>query len=1277
MKGAIVSVMDGSAFAGDERYTIVRRIGAGGFGVVYEAIDGMSGERVALKTLRDVQPESLYRLKREFRALVDVEHPNLVSLYELAVTDDEWFFTMELIDGVDFLEAASSAGSPSAPTRDVTPVGGSSRSSPEMETGRVDVEQLTMPVATALASDRAAPRLRQRPFADPARLRPLLRELAEGVAALHRYGMLHRDLKPSNVLVSRGGRVVILDFGLVEETRQRSLNPQLLGTIEYMSPEQAAGEPATTASDWYSVGIILFEALSGRLPFDGALVDLVSRKVSEDPPDIASLVDGVPDDLATLCTRLLAREPDQRPDAAAILAVLGGDAKEVAVPASAEADVGLVGRDVELDALARAAARSRDGTAVVVALHGPPGIGKTALLDDFLARLATSGSSRRALILRGRCYERESVPYKAIDSVIDVLGRELRGRELSGASLRDLLPSAIKTLARLFPVLRRVGAIERSQEEEGDAKLDPDELRQRGFTALRELLWALAREAPLVLCIDDLHWGDRDSAALLASLLAAPSPPPLLLLASYRDDVVGSGDAPCVELLGERLRPRADLERRELVLGRLSDSTAEELARRFLAGSGRESEAVALARQAEALPLNIVELSRVLRVFGDGSSGSVDLDARGSLVSLLGACVVDLEGPTRALLEVLVIAGKPVLSGLALRAAELREGGRAAVAELRRQHLIRADGKRLEPAHEWVRTAVLRDLEADREISLHRRLAEAYAEEELVDVDALAVHYAAAGELQRAASFAVTAAERAALALAFDRAVELYRTAMLGEVEGRRRAMILAALGEALVSAGRGGEAAEAFLGAAEWSATEGMDPDRALDLRRRAGFELLRSGHVDEGVGVLQRVLEEVGMRLADRPWRAIASLLRHRLALRLRGLGFRERPIALQDAELLRRADVAWSIGASGLGMVDDLAAGEFQSLALRLALRSGEPSRVLRALAGEIAFSAVRGSANERRTASLLHTARTLAERLDQPELRGMLSMTGGIAAYLQGRFVEAAEGTARAERLLRGPSAAWDRVNALLWGIQAEVYRGHLAAVGERLPGLLRDAERRGDIYLQASLWTCPSRLWWLAADRPDEAVAGVGAAIERWSTRGYQVQHYWQLCALAEIDLYRGDAGAALSRVSRQWHRLRKLTRIQFVAIEASFLRGRVALACGLTPALRRQVVRDARRIEREGAAWGLGLAALLRGALALSGGDRRGAGHRLAEAIAGFEAADMDLYAAVARHRRGEVIGGEAGEAQRTIARTWLQGQGVRNLERLLGALAPGFDSAS
>ncbi len=1274
--------MDGSAFAGDERYEIVRRIGAGGFGVVHEVIDRSIGERVALKTLRDVQPESLYRLKREFRALVDVDHPNLVSLYELAVADGEWFFTMELVDGVDFLEAASMAPSPGAQTRDMTPRAGLDPGSCAKPTGRVDVEQLTMPVATAMASEagaeRSPPRLRQRPFADPERLRPMLRQLAEGVAALHGYGMLHRDLKPSNVLVSREGRVVILDFGLVAETHQRSLNPQLLGTIEYMSPEQAAGEEATTASDWYSVGVIIFEALTGRLPFDGALVDLVGRKVSEDPPDITALVDGIPDDLAALCMRLLAREPEHRPDAAAILAILGGEAKAAAGPAAPRSEALLVGREVELDALARAAARSREGVAVVVAIHGPPGIGKSALIDDFLGRLASGGSSRRSLILRGRCYERESVPYKAIDSVIDVLGRELRGRELSGASLRDLLPGTIKTLARLFPVLRRVGSIERSRESGGEGQLDPDELRQRGFSALRELLWALAREGPLVICIDDLHWGDRDSAALLASLLAAPAAPPMLLLASFRDSGLEAGDSPCVELLGSRLPPRADLERRELVLDRLSESTAEELARRFLAGSGREAEAATIARQAGAVPLNIVELCRVLRAFGEGAVGgsaeAPGLDGRSSLSSLLGACLVGLEGSTRALLEVLVLAGKPVRSGLALRAADLREGGRAAVAELRRQHLIRADGKRLEPAHEWVRTAVLDDLEAAREVALHRRLAEAYADEERVDIDALAVHYAAAGELRRAAPYAVRAAERAAEALAFDRAVELYRTALLGDLEGRRRATVLAALGDSLVSAGRGAEAAEALLGAAEWSAGEGRDPQRALDLRRRAGFELLRSGHVDEGLAVLRRVLDEVGMRMAERPWQAIASLLRHRLILRIRGLGFRERPIAVQDAQLLRRADVAWSIGASGMGMVDDLTAGEFQSLALRLALRSGEPSRVLRALAGEIGFSAVGGSGNERRTARLLHTARALAERLDQPELRGLLSMTGGIAAYLEGRFADAAEGTARAERILRGPSVAWDRVNALLWGIQAEVYRGRLAAVGERLPGLLRDAERRGDIYLQASLWTCPSRLWWLAADRPDEAARGVGRAIERWSTRGYQVQHYWQLCALTEIDLYRGDTRGAASRLGTQWHRLRTLTRIQFVAIEASFLRARVALAGGLTRSLRRQVLRDTRRIEREGARWGLGLAALLRGALAASEGRRAAADRRLAEAIAGFEAADMELHAAVARHRRGEVIGGEAGEVQRALARTWLQGQGVRNVDRLLGTLAPGFE---
>ncbi|MBK8262258.1 MAG: protein kinase [Nannocystis sp.] len=1236
-----------------ERYTIIRQLGVGGFGVVYEALDRITGERVALKTLRELHPEALYRLKREFRALADVEHPNLVSLLELAAAGDEWFLTMELIEGVDFYAAATAtARAPFAaaqtriPPAAQTRIGGAAPS-----TGGVDGACLTVPVAQVLAqaqrqSEPSRPVLEDRPRADPDALRPLLRQLVEGVHALHRHGMLHRDLKPSNVLVSGEGRVVILDFGLVTETqRRRSLDPQLLGTIEYMAPEQAAGEPATAASDWYSVGVMLFEALTGALPFEGSLLDTIQRKVEEDAPPVRALVPDVPEDISILCDRLLARDPRLRPSEAELLGAVGsasaGEAK------SARGGERLLGRARELAALTAAAAASREGKAVLVFLRGPAGVGRTALLDTFVGALP-----RDAVVLRGRCYERESVPYKAIDGLIDALGRYLLEREQRGYSVDALLPLYVRTLARLFPVLRRVPAIERARSPSDEAGLAPDELRQRGFEALRQLLSRLAGEAGITLILDDLHWGDSDSAALLAELLAPPDPPSALIIAGFRGEAASS---PCLALLSERARPHPRLELRELPLGLLTLTSAHELASILLAGSGREAEAEAIARESGGSPLYLAELCRFVRESEPGEARG------GGLEAVLAGRLSRLRAPPRALLELVAVAGQPIATSLALAASGADDDARAAVAELRLQRFVRTESGQIEPFHERVRAAVLSSLSPAAARALHLRLADALERAPEVDVELLTTHLTAAGEAARAARYAALAAERAARALAFERAAELYRLALAAPLADVTELQV--ALGEALANAGRGAEAAAVFLAAA----TEAGEP-RALDLRRRAGFELLRSGRIDDGITAFQRVLASAGMRIGS-PTYELLRLLRERAALRLRGLGFRERDEATIPAEQLHRADVAWSVGASGLGMVDDIAAGRFQSQSLRLSLEAGELTRVARALAGELAFSAVGGRAAAGRTERLLHTARRLVERLDQPLYRGILATTTGIAAYLEGRFRAAIHACDHGERLLRGaPGAAWDLVNARLWRIQAQVYLGDMAAVGERLPALLRDAERRGDLYLLASLRTSVTHLHWLARDLPDEAAAGVEDASARWSTQGFQAQHYWQLHARCNIDLYRGDPASALGRVEAGWPQLAKLLRIEFVAIEAWHLRARCLLAAGrgdaeLRPAIRRL----------KGKSWAAGFASILQAAQRARAGDRPAAARLLADAIADFEANDMALYAAIARRRRGELLGGDQGAAMIASADTWLIGQGVRASDRLMGALAPGF----
>src|SRR5262245_10950607 len=243
-------------FRGTDRFIVKRRLGAGAMGVVYQAFDRERGTEVALKTLRSVDAAGIYRFKQEFRALTDISHPNLISLNELVSAGDTWFFTMELVDGMNLL-AYVREGADAASAETLTDVSGPN------------------PVASAAAS--VARDARPLSAVDLGRLRHTMRQLAEGVYVLHQAGMLHRDIKPSNILVTREGRLVLLDFGLVAEMssqRRPERGGPVVGTAAYMAPEQGAGMPLSEASDWYAVGVVLYQALTRRLPFVGEVIEV-------------------------------------------------------------------------------------------------------------------------------------------------------------------------------------------------------------------------------------------------------------------------------------------------------------------------------------------------------------------------------------------------------------------------------------------------------------------------------------------------------------------------------------------------------------------------------------------------------------------------------------------------------------------------------------------------------------------------------------------------------------------------------------------------------------------------------------------------------------------------------------------------------------------------------------------------------------------------------------------------------------------------------------------
>jgi serine/threonine protein kinase len=273
-------------------------------GAVYEAHDRSRDRLVAVKTLQTFDPYQLYCLKNEFRALADVLHPNLVALFELVQEDADWWLVMERVHG---------------------------RSVDKW----VCPEQ---PDSGALQSGASVSRVRES-FA----------QIAQGLRALHRAGKLHRDLKPSNVLVEEGGRAVLLDFGLVVDRAAASEPPltRRAGTAEYLSPERMRGEAAQEASDWYALGVMLYEALTGLLPRG-------PRKLSG-PLRVPQTVDpSVPEDLSALCLELLAEDPAQRPSGREIVRRLRG--KSSSGSPAPDALQLLLGRDAELVALEQASA---------------------------------------------------------------------------------------------------------------------------------------------------------------------------------------------------------------------------------------------------------------------------------------------------------------------------------------------------------------------------------------------------------------------------------------------------------------------------------------------------------------------------------------------------------------------------------------------------------------------------------------------------------------------------------------------------------------------------------------------------------------------------------------------------------------------------------------------------------------------------------------------------------------------------------------------------------
>jgi len=1196
----------------EERLTIVEELGHGGMGVVYRAEDNLLRRNVAVKTLSRADAGHLYQLKREFRTLAGFSHPNLVQLYELHVVDGVWLVIMELVEGM-----------------------------------RLDEW------------------LKRKPSRE--RILKVFRGLLEALRVLHDGGHIHRDVKPSNVMVASEDRAVLLDFGLAAPILSK-LPTLPAGTLAYMAPEVLWSNAPAQPADWYSFGVALFQALTGLLPYKEE--ELFHRKRHGPAAAPKEFVPGIPDVLDEAVRKLLDPNPANRPAADELANILGGPASPRLVPVLPRSP--FVARNEALGRLHESLEAVRKGQTRIALVSGPSGMGKTALVRHFLEQVEERGDT---LVLTGRCHPQESVPYKALDDLVDNLVRYLLS--LEHHAVVALAPRYAGALLRLFPVMGRVSGVRQWYIEETDTT--PSEIRRRGSDALRTLVGKLADQQPVVLWIDDVQWSDEDSGPVLKDLLSPPDAPRLLLILSSRDSATSMSNLYTEPAPGAASKIELEpLTRSEIV--ELAHATAPAL------GTDRLSDLESIARESDGSPFFLGEWIRRRR----------ELDFSGhreriptSISDLIQVRLGRLSPESRRLVDVIAIAGRPLDVDLALDAAGLGGAGRQLTYALCADSLLRVSvhhaREYLETYHDRIREFTVGSLDTSGQQVLHRGLADSIRRSRTPDSAALVEHYLAAGDREEAALFVLIAAEEAEQGLALDQAADMYERALLLREDVRHDKRFLERRANALANAARRDDAARAYEEAAGNIAGEENSRNERTILRGQAAEQYFCAGDLGNGLRALNMVLEDVGVHVPARPLARTVSGQGRRARFMLRG--YNVAPASRStDPRAATRLDALWR-ATRGVVMLDHTLADALAGRHLLESLHEGDASRALRAIGLESAFEAnIGGTLFWKRSHKLLDEVQRLAAMTGDAYDAAWLAHCRASCAWFEGRWRDSVELGSKAIELLQSEQLhaersgiAWDLAVQHGFILSALAHLGRLRELSRNVLKLIADAKRRKDNYSLRVFQTGDAVLHWLAGNDYASAIDLAEKTLEGVPGNQFTSQHRHHLVAVVQSHLYSGDAPQAWSRIESAWGPLRwaGFLSLNCLGTQLRYLRASSALALAKAEGPRSRAFKslvglashEAKRIRRSTLPMAAPMAASIEAGVAGATNHHKEQIAAFLSAVDGFGVADMALHREAARLSVADLI--QDSEDLRKQSVEWMTNESVVNPISMAQAVVP------